>query len=341
MASVVDAHSHWLAIRRFPEVAASGEVRSVLANGTARSVTDGISSLIYPDFLDDDKQEQVAQQAGLDVRLLSSSMQLNLLSARLDLPAVEIARRINDDGAAIMARFPGRVVALATVSPFHDGMLSELGRCHRELGMVGAFIDTSWYVDGDWKHVFLDDSRTEPFWAYVAEHNIPVFLHPPVLPYGHRYMNKYRLEETIGRPADTALSVARLILSGLFDRYPSLKVVLAHMGGALLAAMGRLEFGHRLGYDGLPEGEAAVCELSPSAYLRRNFYVDTMGFWPPHLRETVEVFGADRVLLGSDYPAVPISPREHIDIVHSLGLGAVAEERILGRNAEELFQLSL
>jgi predicted TIM-barrel fold metal-dependent hydrolase len=234
---------------------------------------------------------------------------------------------------------------MASVSPFHAEMLPELERCHRELGMVGAFVDTSWYVDGAWKNVYLDDLRTEPFWAYVADHGIPVFLHPPLLPYGHEHMNKYKLEETIGRPADTALSAARLILSGLFDRHPSLKIVLAHMGGALLAAMGRLEFGHRLGYAGLPDGEAAACKLTPSAYLRRNFYVDTMGFWPPHLREAIEVFGADRVLLGSDYPAVPISPREHVDIVRdlvrSLALGGAAEEAILGRNAEELFQLHL
>ena len=113
------------------------------------------------------------------------------------------------------------------------------------------------------------------------------------------------------------------------------------MGAGLLPVIGRLESGHRLGYAGLPDGQAAACKLAPSACLRRNFYVDTMGSWPPHLREAVEVFGADRVLPGSDYPAVPISPREHIDIIRSLGLGAIAGQKILGRNAQELFQLDL
>ncbi len=150
----------------------------------------------------------------------------------------------------------------------------------------------------------------EPFWAHVERRGVPVFLHPPLLPYGFRSMTKYRLEEAVGRPADTALSVARLIFSGTFDRHPNLKVVLAHVGGALLAAMGRLEFTYRLGYDGLPEGEAAVCERPPSEYLPRSLYVDTMGFWAPHVREAIEVLGADRVLLGSDFGPVPISPAE-------------------------------
>jgi aminocarboxymuconate-semialdehyde decarboxylase len=312
MAPIIDVHTHWLSARRFPDLALSGAViPDVLPDGTARMVIDGVSSLIYPDMFDDAKQEQVARQAGVDLRILTPSMQLNLFSKLLDLPVPEIARRINDDGAALMRRFPGRTAVMATVSPFDQETLPELQRCHRELGMTGAFIDTSWYPDGGWKNVYPDDPRTEPFWAYVAGHGIPVFLHPSVLPYGHEHMNSGKLEETVGRPADTTLAVARLILSGLLDRYPSLKIVLAHMGAALLPVIGRLEFGHRLGYAGLPDGQAAACKLAPSAYLRRNFYVDTMGFWPPHLREAVEVFGADRVLLGSDYPAVPISPREH------------------------------
>jgi hypothetical protein len=82
------------------------------------------------------------------------------------------------------------------------------------------------------------------------------------------------------------------------------------MGGGLLAVIGRIDFTYRLGYGGLPEGEEAVCERKPSEYLRRNLWVDTMGFWPPHLREAVDVFGPDRVMLDSDYGPLPISPAE-------------------------------
>jgi predicted TIM-barrel fold metal-dependent hydrolase len=326
----------------FPELASTGSViGDVLPDGTMRATADGVSSLIYPEFLDLERQDRVVTEAGVDVRLNSPSLQLNLFSTLLDIPSLEIARRINDDGAAIMRRYPGRVIGVPAVNPFDAAHLTELERAHAELGMRGVFIDTSWYVDAPWQNVYLDDPRTEPFWEHVERAGIPVFLHPPVLPIGHHAQNRYRLEEAVGRPADTALSVARLILSGLFDRHPDLRIHVAHMGGGLLPVMGRLDFTYRLGYGGLPVGEAAVCERKPSDYLRRNLWVDTMGFWAPHLREAIEVFGADRVMLGSDYGPLPISPAEHIDMVTALGLSRADEERILGRNAEALFELDL
>jgi len=185
MAPIIDVHTHWLPARRFPELALSGAViPHVLPGRTAQMVNDGVSSLIYPDMLDDAKQEQVARQAGVHLRILTPSTQLNLFSKLPDLPVPEIARRINDDGAALMRRFPGRTAVMPAVSPFCQETLPELQRCHREPGMTGAFIDTSWYVDGGWKNVYPDDPRTEPFWAYVAGHGIPVFLHPPCCPTG-------------------------------------------------------------------------------------------------------------------------------------------------------------
>jgi hypothetical protein len=111
-------------------------------------------------------------------------------------------------------------------------------------------------------------------------------------------MDQFKLDELIGRPFDTAMTLARMILSGLFDRYPRLKIVVAHMGGGLLPCMGRLDFGWRLGCEGMPEDSVIRCKKLPSDYLRL-LHVDTMGFWAPHVREAVEVFGADRVMFGT------------------------------------------
>ena len=110
-------------------------------------------------------------------------------------------------------------------------------------------------------------------------------------------MDQYKLDELVGRPFDTAMALARMILSGLFDRYPRLKIAVAHMGGGLLPVMGRLDFGWRLGCDGMPERAVIRCKRRPSDYLGM-LYVDTMGFWAPHVREAVDVFGVDRVMLG-------------------------------------------
>ena len=110
------------------------------------------------------------------------------------------------------------------------------------------------------------------------------------------------------------------------------------MGGGLLPVVGRLDFGWRLGCDGMPEGAQMRCRRRPSEYLKL-LHVDTMGFWAPHVREAVEVFGADRVMFGTDYGPVPIDPREHVEIVEGLAIPQEDKEKILWRNATAFFRL--
>ena len=168
---------------------------------------------------------------------------------------------------------------------------------------------------------------------------MPIFIHPPRVPIGHeQQMDQFKLDELVGRPFDTAMALARMILSGLFDRYPRLKIVVAHMGGGLLPVMGRLDFGFRLGCEGMPARAVIRCQRRPSEYLAM-LHVDTMGFWAPHVREAVEVFGADRVMFGTDYGPVPIDPKEHIDIVNALPISDADKEKILWRNAARFFNL--
>ena len=137
-----------------------------------------------------------------------------------------------------------------------------------------------------------------------------------------------------------AMALARMILSGLLDRFPRLKICVAHMGGGLLPVMGRLDFGWRLGSEGMPERAKIRCRELPSHYLSR-LHVDTMGFWAPHVREAIEVFGADRVMFGTDYGPVPLDPKEHIDIVNELAISAADKENILWRNAARFFNLDV
>jgi predicted TIM-barrel fold metal-dependent hydrolase len=90
----------------------------------------------------------------------------------------------------------------------------------------------------------------------------------------------------------------------------------------------------------MPERAKIACRKLPSEYLKL-LHVDTMGFWEPHLREAVEVFGPDRVMFGTDYGPVPIDPREHVNIVKGLGLSAADQEHILWRNAVAFFNLDV
>src|SRR5204863_8579655 len=118
------------------------------------------------------------------------------------------------------------------------------------------------------------------------------------------------------------------------------KSCVAHMGGGLLPVMGRLDFGWRLGDEGMAERARMKCRRLPSDYLAL-LHVDTMGFWAPHVREAVEVFGPGRVMFGTDYGPVPIDPKEHVDIVNDLAISPADKENILWRNAATSFDLAV
>lgn len=340
MPHIVDVHSH-IALAPTdlpPELAGAVEiVPNVAPDGRQRITRKGISILRYPEFFDTDKQYEVCKRAGITRRLISPAMQLNnwvesLTSCR----SVELARKVNDCSAALRRRYPDMIRTLASVDPLEPSdNLAELDRCVDELGMVGVVVEPSW------RGLLADEEPFYDFWEHVEGRNIPVFLHPPMIPLCHLKLNAYKLEETVGRPCETALCVARMLCSGLFDRFPGLRIVLAHMGGGLMPVVGRLDMGYRLDYTGLPEIEHARCELTPSEYLRRNLWVDTMGFSLPTVRQAIEVFGDERVMFGSDYAPVPIDPIEHVEIVKALGLDRDGEERVLWRNADAFFDLGL
>lgn len=295
---------------------------------------DGVSTTVYPELMDIDAQVQAQDEAGVTIGLLSFSMQYELMCKKLFCaPEGMVARKLNDRTAELVAKHPSKLAFMANVNPAQKNSVAECERCINQLGAKGVNISTSWQGE------FLDSAQLEHFWEYADDQQIPIFLHPPLLPIGYRKMNKYRLEEVVGRPFDTAMTVASMIYSGVFDRYPRLKMVLPHMSGGLPSILGRLDFGYRLGYDGLPKGEAAVCARSPGDYFKTNLYADVMGFSSAGVRHCIELFGVDRLLFGTDNPAVNISPKEHVDLVKGLGLAPEDEEKIFWKNANDLFKL--
>ena len=294
----------------------------------------GLPAVSYHEMTDFDLQQEVLARAGVTHRLISNPFPAETWTAVSSAPALDIVKFVNDQIAALVARAPTNF-GLGTLDPLDPSQIPEGERCLAALGFKGLLINTSWHGR------FIDGEDAYPFWEWAEDRQVPLFIHPPRVPIGHdRQMDQYKLDELVGRPFDTAMALARMILSGLFDRFPRLKIAVAHMGGGLLPVMGRLDFGWRLGCDGMPEHAKIRCARRPSEYLKM-LHVDTMGFWAPHLREAVEVFGAGRVMLGSDYGPVPIDPREHIDIVSGLALTAAEKEKILWRNAEEFFALEM
>jgi len=135
------------------------------------------------------------------------------------------------------------------------------------------------------------------------------------------------------------LSVTRMILTGVLERYPNLKVIGAHMGGALMMLPGRLDFGYALRKDmSFGPWGPDILSKPPSEYMGQ-IYVDSMGFHPPGVLCAVGTVGADHVLFGSDFPPVGMPLKRSVDVVRNLPLSLRDRKKILGGNAARLLKL--
>jgi aminocarboxymuconate-semialdehyde decarboxylase len=167
-----------------------------------------------------------------------------------------------------------------------------------------------------------------------------VFIHPGGSVIGQELMAMYRLGEVCGRPLDTTVTLARLILTGGLERHRRVRLLCAHAGGAICTIADRLDFGHELrGYAPLgPWGEVELPE-PPSAYVSR-LHLDTVTYGTAALRPALERVGHERVLYGSDRPPVPFELERSIGHVQALALPPDQEAAILGGNARALFGIA-
>jgi aminocarboxymuconate-semialdehyde decarboxylase len=332
---IIDIHTHCAPRAADDRFGVAAALRGTPAGRNTVTNYRGLPAVSYHEMTDFDLQQEVSARAGITGRLMSNPFAAETMSAVAGAPALDVVKYVNDQIADIVARAPQSCWGLGTLNPLDRGHIAEGERCLDALGLKGLLILSSWHGR------FIDGEDSFAFWEWAEDRQVPLFIHPPRVPIGHdRQMDQYKLDELVGRPFDTAMALARMILSGLLVRYPRLKIVVAHLGGGLLPVMGRRDFGWRLGCDGMPERAAIRCARRPSDYLKL-LHVDTMGFWAPHLRQAVEVFGAGRVMFGTDYGPVPIDPREHVGIVQGLAIPEADKEKILWQNAARFFGLEL
>jgi aminocarboxymuconate-semialdehyde decarboxylase len=204
----------------------------------------------------------------------------------------ELARMVNERIANVVARHPDRFVGLGTV-PLQDPDLavSELTYLVKKLGMRGVEVNPS--VNG----MDLSDGRLalEKFFAKVQELDVIIFMHPIGFTQGERLLDHY-FNNVIGNPLETTVAASHLIFDGVMERHPKLKVVLPHAGGYLAHYWARMDHAWRA----RPDCRTAI-RKKPSSYLEK-FYFDTITFDRGMLEQEVARFGADHVLLGTDYP---------------------------------------
>ncbi|MFE3959195.1 amidohydrolase family protein [Nocardia sp. NPDC059091] len=269
---------------------------------------------------------RLMDRAGVDMQILSAAPQLPNGQNREK--AVAAARFVNDQYADVVASYPDRFLAFATTPmPHIDESIAELGRAIDELGMVGAVMNTT--VLGR----ALVDPEFAPVFTELDRRGAVLYLHPAGNSACSPLIADYHLTWMVGAPIEDTISVMQLITHGFPVRYPNIKVINSHLGGALPMLLQRA--------DNQCRWEAPQTPDLPSALARRMWY-DTVGHGHlPALRAAIDSFGADRLILGTDFPyeADDIFVRA-VDYVNSPDIAAADAKAILETNAEHLFRIS-
>jgi len=235
----------------------------------------------------------------------------------------DIARFLNDHLAGVVRSHPDRFFGLGTL-PLQapDLAIKELERCVTELGLAGVQIGS--HVDG----MNLDDSRLFPVFEAAQDLGAAIFVHPWDM-MGSDRLKKYWLPWLVGMPAEVSAAICSMIFGGVFERLPKLRVAFAHGGGAFPMTLGRIEHG----YVSRPDLCAVDGARNPRKYLGK-FYVDSLVHDPAALRYLIELFGAERIALGTDYP-FPLGEDRAGCLIENLKLSAKMRDRLLMGTALE------
>jgi len=270
-------------------------------------------------------RQSVLEKEGVDTQIIT----LTTPGTHVETPATatRLARLVNDAFAKVIAERSPRFSALATL-PLNDvqASIAELTRAMTELRLPGAMVFSN--VNG----VALADKRYEPLWAEANRLNAIIHIHPTD-PVGVEAMTDYWLMPLVGFLADTTLAAAKLVFAGVPDRYPNIKWVLGHLGGAIPYLAERLD----RGWEAFPDCRADI-QRKPSEYLRR-FYYDGVNFDPRAVRLAVDFAGAGQVLAASDYPhQIGSIPKMKSSLVQ-LNVSDDERNKIMGENARKLYRL--
>ena len=319
----IDVHNHFYPARFLKQLEKDGASagvtierdkwgRQVIAQRGNRVVT------ITPPMNNVEQRIEDMDQSGFDVQILTLSI------PSVDIFPVEVgetlAKVVNDEIAQICQDHPNRFIAFATL-PFldPDRTVKELERCIDELKFQGACIGSN--ING----MGLDNEILYPFYERISEYDLPIHIHPRA-PVDKEAYKDYRLGPMIGFEMDLCVAVVRLIMGGVMDRYPNLKFIVSHLGGAIPYLAERIQNC----YEAYPECQENISGPAKD-YLKR-FYYDTVSFFEPALMCAYSFVGAERLVLGSDYPHVIGDIREAITSIEQLDIPQAGKEMIFSGN---------
>jgi aminocarboxymuconate-semialdehyde decarboxylase len=258
---------------------------------------------------------------GVDIQVLSASLVHQGLEWADAQTSLQLARATNDWMAKAAASHPTRLLGLGTL-PLHVPALAvtELERCVRELGLKGAAIST---MAGPME---LGDPELRPFWAKAEELSALVFIHPG----GNRdrRFKRYHLWNSVGQAFEEAMAISSLMYDGVLETFPRLKICVSHGGGYMPYYMGRIDRNY------IEKANTRINMSKPPIDYLRMLYFDSCVYDRSVLQHLVDKVGAERVLLGSDYPVGEARPVEFVTDTNALS--ATQKEQIVRTNAAAL-----
>jgi aminocarboxymuconate-semialdehyde decarboxylase len=319
----VDAHAHVIV----PEITGDEPWRpNVSRDEAGKQVVEMGGKQIraaVQEFVDIERILEAQDEAGVDKVLLCPWVPLLYYDAE---PEEGLARaRIQNEALSRLVRdHPDHVAALGA-APLQDPELAA-----REVeALIGGGVLRGVEVAASVRGVFLGDDRFEPFWEAAEATGALVFVHPTTRGFDSPAFQDYYLWNTVANPLETAATAAHMVVAGVMERHPRLRVLLAHGGGALLAVRGRLRHAH--GFQ--PQARARLTEPIDDSI--RRFHFDTLTHDDVLLRSLIDYAGHERVLLGSDYP-FDMGDARQVQTVRALGLAPEVEDAILAGNAERI-----
>ena len=326
MTVIVDVHTHAYPdvyledLERHPEpyaLSRDARGRTILTLHGARVVT------MTREMTGVDARIAEMDAHGVDLQILSVTIPNVYVGPQARRP--DLARRSNDGLAEAVRRHPRRLAALASVPlPDAAAAVREMERAVSDLDMVGVVVGSN--IDGR----YLDDPGFFPFFERAQDLDLPILVHP-MPPAGPDATYAPGLVPLLGFVFDTSASVARMVLSGVCERLPRLKLILAHLGGTLPFLLQRLDNGYRA----YPEIRGNL-PRPPSHYLRRLFY-DTVSFSVPSLRCALDAVGPNQIVMGTDYPHVIGDVAAALATIRALGLPEQSTAGVLGGTAAGIF----
>jgi aminocarboxymuconate-semialdehyde decarboxylase len=325
---IIDFHNHFYPEGYVRELNSGDGYAKVSTDSQGREIieyTGDYNVVVGPHVKLEDRLKAM-DKFGIDLQVLS----LTTPGVEREVPSrgVKLAKIANDGFRSICEKYPQRFRALAAL-PLQDpgASVDELGRAVRDLGLKGVML----FSNANGKP--LDSKELIPIYEKAAKLDVPLFIHP-TSPINAGAMEDYRLVPIIGFTVDTALALLRLVFSGILDRLPMLKIVVAHTGGVFPYLRGRIE----IGYNAYPECKVNITS-PPSFYFRRNVWVDTVCYDKDVLMSTHAFLGSDRILLGTDFPHQISDLANAVGRVKNLDINNEAKEKILGGNTSRLLKL--